>query len=146
MDREIELLIDRLQLEEHFEGGYYKSSLRSEQMTSNDKGEERNLYSVIYYMLTKDRPLSQNHILKSDEWWFWQGGGVLEMSISKDQDHINSEKILLGKDLENGQNLQGYIKKEHWQQTKLVEGDYAIVSCVVVPGFHIDDFRLGEDI
>lgn len=135
-------LIERLKLEKHFEGGYYSSTHRSKNIVKNNKSEERNMYSVIYYMLTKDRPISKNHKLKSDEWWFWHNGGVLEMVVRDDKGNI-IKKSRLG-DSENC-TFQSYIEKNYWQETRLIKGDYALVSCVVVPGFHINDFILEAD-
>jgi len=65
-----EYWIEKLQLIEHPEGGYYKETYRSDHTISNDLGAkysgERSFSTAIYYLLKSDQ-ISTFHKLQSDE-------------------------------------------------------------------------------
>ncbi|MDJ0687307.1 MAG: cupin domain-containing protein [Xenococcaceae cyanobacterium MO_188.B32] len=48
-------LIEQLSLVEHIEGGYFSETHRSQHIISSDReGNERNIFTSIYYLLTID--------------------------------------------------------------------------------------------
>jgi predicted cupin superfamily sugar epimerase len=51
MTKEIQELIDHLQLLPHIEGGYYKETYRSQETIQNDSGDNRSLSTLIYFLL-----------------------------------------------------------------------------------------------
>ena len=80
------------------------------------------------------------HRVASDEIWLWQGGDPIELMISRvPEDDVRT--ITLGRD-----QFQVVVPGGHWQSAKPVAGDhgYALVGCVVVPGFDFADFEMIE--
>lgn len=68
-----EYYIEKLQMEPHMEGGYFKECLLGEDKIS---GSDRNLWSSIYFLLCKDE-VSNLHRLESDEVWYFHDGAAL---------------------------------------------------------------------
>ncbi len=86
--------------------------------------------SVIYYLL-KQGEFSRWHQLKSNEVWTWHAGGRLEMTLGGTGDWPRAEKTqVIGPD-----SFVGVVPAMVWQTTRVVEGDFALVSCVVAPAF-----------
>ena len=103
------------------EGGWFAPVWRSE----DDKTA-----SVIYYLL-KAGERSRWHQLKSNEIWTWHAGGVLEMTLGGTGDWPGEKRAqTIGPD-----SLTGVVPAMEWQTTRVIEGDFALVSCVVAPAF-----------
>lgn len=133
-------IIQRLKLQPHPEGGFYKETYRCEQKTSTPEGE-RNVSTAIYYLLeNEDR--SHFHRIKSDELWFFHQGQPLEIiAILNDTIHT----ILLGNDLEKGEVPQAIIPANCWFASHVKdENGFALVSCTVAPGFDFLDFEMAK--
>ncbi len=71
-------LIEKLQLQPHPEGGYYRETFRSEQIVTTGEGNFRNVSTAIYYLLENENK-SHFHRIKSDESWFFHQGECLEI-------------------------------------------------------------------
>lgn len=140
-------IIEKLDMEEHYEGGYYKFIWKSSQIIPkdflpNDYQNHRKLASVIYYLL-KPNQTSCWHKLKSDEYWFWHYGGTLEMTLGgNDISPKEEKKIQIGSNLFQNEMFQAYVPAGTWQTTKPIGNEFVLVSCVVSPGFEIEDFLL----
>ncbi len=134
-------LIQELQLKEHPEGGYYRETFRSEQEIVMGEDCLRRTSTVIYYLL-KEKDKSHFHRLKSDEaWFFHQGTSLVVQVLSQGK----LETILLGNDLANGEVPQVVLPANVWFAAKVADGrNFALVSCVVAPGFEFKDFELAE--
>lgn len=136
MKAEINDLIERLKLNKHPEGGYYSELYRSE---ISIKELERDLMTSIYFLLT-DKEVSRFHRIKSDELWFFHQGDPLIIHTLGVNGH---EQFILGNDFPKGESpfhvIKGGTIFGSSLQTK--EG-YALVSCVVAPGFDFRDFEL----
>ncbi|MBI9066712.1 MAG: cupin domain-containing protein [Salinivirgaceae bacterium] len=78
-----EYWIEKLKLEAHPEGGYFKRTYCSniEMQVSENK---RYSASMIYYLLNKSDK-SHFHRLKSDEIWIYQKGSPIEIFIIDEQ-------------------------------------------------------------
>lgn len=137
-------LIEKLSLEPHIEGGYFSRTYRSNLTTSvpYDK-KPRCLCSSIYYMLTNDSPIGYLHRNKSDIIHYFQGGSPLTYILISPEGKLN--KILLGADLDYGQQLQLTIRSGFWKATELVTGEFGLVSEAVSPGFEYDDMELADE-
>jgi predicted cupin superfamily sugar epimerase len=74
----------------------------------------------------------------SDEIWLWQGGDPLDLLIADDRDG-EFETIRLGVD-----RFQAVVPGGAWQAARPASGahGYALVGCVVVPGFDFADFEM----
>jgi predicted cupin superfamily sugar epimerase len=73
-------IIDKLKLIRHPEGGFYKETYRSDHVIVNDKNEDRNFSTAIYYLLEMKTDLVF-HRIQSDELWFFHLGEPLEIIL-----------------------------------------------------------------
>lgn len=130
--------IEELQLEAHPEGGFYKETYRSEQGLV---GEERQLLTSIYFLLTSEN-VSKFHRIKSDELWYYHAGSPLIVHTLSEHGH---QQYHLGLDLSKGQQPFLWVPKNTiFGSTVLADGDFSLVSCAVAPGFDFRDFELFE--
>lgn len=132
--------IDKLKMEAHPEGGYFKEVSRSENKIKLENDRNRSLYSSIYFLLNDQSP-SHFHRLKEDELWFFHEGESLSVHvITEDGEYIEHR---LGLNLEAGEQPQVLVKGGTiFGSTVDHKGSYAFVSCVVAPGFDFKDFEL----
>lgn len=138
VEERIHFLVHSLELNPHPEGGFYKEMYRSIEKTKTPDGE-RNLCTVIYFLLTSEN-VSKFHQIKSDEHWFWHEGSTLSIHLLEKNEHrilklgaISSEKTF-PQHLVPANTIFGSTVDE--------KNSYALVSCVVAPGFDFEDFRL----
>lgn len=110
------------------EGGWFAPVWRS----ADDKTQ-----SVIYYLLKKGE-VSRWHQLKSNEVWTWHAGGTLEMTLGGTGDWPHAEKT----QTVGPGSFVGAVPAETWQTTRVAQGDFALVSCVVAPAFQDADCYL----
>jgi predicted cupin superfamily sugar epimerase len=134
-------IVERLGLQEHPEGGFYKETYRSNQTIETDKNVYRNISTAIYFLLENEN-ISLFHRIKSDELWFFHQGEALEIVFIK-EGVLNT--IILGNNLENGEVVQATIPANTWfaSRVKNLKG-YSFVSCTVAPGFDFADFELAK--
>ena len=134
-------IVERLGLQEHPEGGFYKETYRSNQTIKTDKNVYRNISTAIYFLLENENK-SLFHRIKSDELWFFHQGEALEIVYIK-EGVLNT--IILGNNLENGEVVQATIPANTWfaSRVKNLKG-YSFVSCTVAPGFDFADFELAK--
>ncbi len=130
--------IDKLGLQPHPEGGYYKETWRSELILPAEvlpQKAERSAGTSIYFLLETGQE-SAWHRVASAELWIHQLGDSLELSIDREA----TKTIRLGPDGE----MQAVVSPNEWQSAKLENGEagYALVCCVVVPGFDFEDFEM----
>ena len=131
-------LIDALGLLPHPEGGFYKETYRSELTL---EGQERNLLTSIYFLLTSEN-VSRFHRIKSDELWYFHAGSPLIVHTLSERGH---EQHHLGLDLSKGQQPFLWIPKDTiFGSTVLEKESFSLVSCAVAPGFDFRDFELFE--
>ncbi len=142
-----EEIIQRLDLEPHPEGGFYREIYRSDENLSdpalpNRYEGKRSLQTAIYYLLTSE-DTSKIHRLQSDEvFHFYQGDPVHMLLLHPDG---RSETTQLGNDIINGQRPQRIIPRGTWFGLYLEpDADYALMGTTVAPGFDFDDFELGN--
>jgi predicted cupin superfamily sugar epimerase len=101
----------------------------------------RRSWSAILFLLTPDG-FSALHRLASDEIWTFITGDPVESLRLRDG---IGEWVKLGLAPAAGTRVQDVVRAGTWQGTRLVpEGRWALVSCVVVPGFVWQDFELGD--
>lgn len=140
----MEQLIEKLGLQSHPEGGFFRETYRSseKQVPPDSLGIEadRNLSTAIYFMLTKGN-FSAFHRIKQDEvWHHYLGGTIVIHSISPEGEY---QKFSLGKDLEKGEKPQYVVPAGHWFASETLD-DYALAGCTVAPGFDFADFEMAE--
>jgi len=139
--------INKLGLEKHPEGGYFKEIYRSDEQHHQSAlperyGGHRNFGTAIYFLLDRD-DFSAFHRLNSDETWHLYEGGPLRIhAIDPDG---NYQQTKLGLDLEKGEQPFAIMPRGCWFAAELIDkSTYALVGCTVAPGFHFDDFELAE--
>ena len=140
MERTAHEWIDLLQLKAHIEGGYYKEVLKSNTQIKNEEDNARSLYTSIYFLLEEGNP-SHLHRLQSDEVWYFHAGNSLTVHLIEEDGRYHTMK--LGDNLAKGEQLQALVPKGTIFGSTVDEaGGYALVSCMVAPGFEYEDFEL----
>jgi len=132
--------IDKLGLQKHPEGGYFKETYRSEMQFDTDRGA-RSAASAIYYLLEKGQ-FSAFHRIKSDELWHFYAGGPLAIRVI-DQNTGKLDTITLGKDIGKNQEPQAVVRAGCWFAAE-PKGAYSLVGCTVSPGFDYADWEIGS--
>jgi predicted cupin superfamily sugar epimerase len=128
-------LIEELDLKPHPEGGFYKETYRSVDSLEG----ERSLMTSIYFLLTSEH-VSHFHRIKSDEHWYFHEGSSLTVHLLNDKGH---QELKLGSDLSTGESFYHLVPKNTiFGSTVDNQNGYALVSCVVAPGFDFRDFEL----
>ncbi len=140
---EIVQLIDKLQLQPHPEGGFYRETWRSDlclpqSILPAEYTGNRSAGTSILFLLPTGH-FSRWHRVRSAELWFHQAGDPLELVMTETLDGA-SQTIQLGRDCA----FQAVVPPNYWQRATPVPGaaGYALVACVVVPGFDFADFEL----
>ncbi len=139
--------IDTLQLIPHPEGGYYKEIYRSDGIISQPNlpmryNGGRSYSTAIYYLLEGDS-FSSLHRLVSDEQWFHIDGSALTIhSISPDGVYRTDR---IGKNIAAGELPHAVVPHGRWFGGTVDQPrSFALVGCVVAPGFDFDDFELAR--
>jgi predicted cupin superfamily sugar epimerase len=128
--------VKELNLQSHPEGGFYSENYRSEINTEDKRGV---LMTSIYFLLTSEH-VSHFHRIKNDELWFHHEGSPISIHTLENGVHIEH---ILGKT--HGTDCRPYqlIKGNTIFGSSVLEANsYALVSCVVSPGFDFKDFEL----
>ncbi len=136
-----EKIIQKLGLEPHPEGGFYRETYRSELVMPNSNREKRNVSTAIYFLLT-DTDISRFHRIKSDEIWFFHQGQPIELVAIIDGGLI---RFQLGNNIENNELPQVVIPANTWFAARIPSTiGYSLMSCTVAPGFDFHDFELAD--
>ncbi len=139
--------IEKLGLEAHPEGGYYRQTYKADLILAKESlppefAGERVASTAIYFLLEGEK-FSAFHRLRSDEvWHFYVGATVVVHVIEKDGRYA---EILLGSDPEQGEVLQAVVKAGCWFGSQVRDGrGFALVGCTVAPGFEFEDFEMAK--
>jgi len=158
-----EALVDRLGLEPHPEGGFFRETFRSALTVAGDRGE-RTLSTAVLFLVTAGRP-SRFHRLTAEELWLYQAGAPLELALLSDEEP-EGRSVQLGHPVDRAPAQRGrpvpgqaavavaepvphlLVPAGAWQAARVhpSEGmqDWTLVTCVVSPGFDFDDFEMGD--
>ncbi len=151
-----------LGLEPHPEGGAFRETYRCGESVATPRGE-RPASTAILFLVTSGS-MSRLHRLTSDELWVFQGGLTLELATISPAGE--ARRRLLGDPAEaaqpgadapaaargrTDQRPQALVTAGSWQGARLAGGPHlpaerawALVSCIVTPGFVYEDFELGR--
>lgn len=139
MIKDANYYINHLGLDQHPEGGFYKSSFTSSEEI-NAFGTKRSLFTNIYFLLGSE-DISHFHRLKSDEVWYYHAGSPLLVHVIDEEGNYHEMKV--GLDIENGEKPQVIVPKNSIFGSSVIEkGTYSLVGCMVSPGFDFEDFEL----
>ena len=128
----------------HPEGGFYKEiysseeNITSKELRVNFEGA-RILWTSIYFLL-RDGEVSNFHRLKSDEMWYYHSGSPLTIYMISPEGEFITEQ--LGLNIENGEKPQVLVPKDYMLGSAMNNKGYALVGCMVSPGFEFRDFEL----
>lgn len=142
-------LIDRLGLVPHIEGGWYRfvwgsSAVIQKKALPQGYPGPRKSASLIYFLL-KAGEESRWHWLRSAEIWAHHAGGTLEMVLGgSGPKPVECARQRCGPRLQAGESFTMVAPADFWQTTRVVHGSFALVSCVVSPGYHDEDFILSQ--
>ncbi len=129
-------LVRSLGLQPHPEGGFYRETFRSSVEVPAHGGTRRAVTSILFLLPTGAR--SRLHRVKSDEIWLHQRGDDVRLTVGE-------EEVQLGQG--GAATLQAVVPPGVWQAAECLPGEagYALVGCVVAPGFEFADFELSGD-
>lgn len=159
--------IEKLRLEPHPEGGYFRQTYKSElrifpeelpnaisEWRTQGFGGARAASTAICFLLESEN-FSAFHRLRSDEMWHFYSGSPVAVHVIDPRGEYRS--ILLGSDAEAGQVFQAVVRAGCWFGSEIAEHSqvsesrpgvgharYALVACTVAPGFEFEDFELAR--
>jgi hypothetical protein len=121
--------IDRLHLQPHPEGGFFRETYRAAS-------------TAIYFLLAGDQ-FSAFHRIRSDELWhFYAGSGLVVHVIEPGGSY---RQLLLGSNADQGEQFQAVVPAGCWFGSSLRQPEtYALVGCTVAPGFDFADFEMAN--
>ncbi|CAL9317343.1 hypothetical protein SUDANB25_05679 [Streptomyces sp. SudanB25_2051] len=126
---------ERLGLEAHPEGGYFRRIYTSPQVVATAHGP-RPTATSIHYLLTRDQPVGRLHRNRADILHFLLDGGPVEYVTLPPDGRLERTALRTG----DRQFLA--VPGGVWKASRLVGGaDHALVAEVVTPGFDYADHR-----
>src|SRR6202167_2459195 len=116
MTKDAKYWIEKLSLEPHPEGGYYRETYRADLGLTRDGlppefNGPRAVSTAIYFLLEREN-FSAFHRLRSDEVWHFYAGDPLIVHVIEPEGKYSS--ILLGRDPDAGQALQAVVPAGCW--------------------------------
>lgn len=145
MPDEIDLLVARLNLAPHPEGGFYRETYRAAEAIPNAglparfHGDRSHSTAIYYLLRAGDR--SKLHRIKSDEVWHFYAGDPLVIVAMAPNGQLT--ETILGHDFAAGQVPQHVVPAGHWFGAIPAKGStFALTGCTVAPGFDFADFEL----
>jgi uncharacterized protein len=136
-------LVEKLALQAHPEGGWYREIYRARGRVQAERGS-RTALTTIYYLLEQQQS-SRWHVVESDEVWHFYAGAPLELleydpsSGQPGRPMGQPVQHVLG-DVHQGNESVAVIPPGVWQAARS-RGEYSLVGCTVGPGFEFEDFR-----
>ena len=128
-----EAMIAALGLAPHPEGGWYRETWRAEA----GEGERAGGTAILFLLEAGQR--SHWHRVDAAELWLWHAGSPLAVLVEQENGAV--QEYALGGDVADGYQPQCLVPASRWQSTEARAG-WALVSCVVVPGFEFSGFEL----
>ncbi len=139
--------IEKLGLERHPEGGYYRETYRSEGIIPEsalpDDRKGPRCFSTAIYFLLEGHDFSAFHRIRSDEIWHFHAGSTLLIHVIDPQGTYHL--IKLGCNPEDGETFQAVVSAGCWFGAEPAdERSFGLVGCTVAPGFDYRDFEMAE--
>lgn len=145
--KQLSPLVQTLDLKQHVEGGWYREIWKAgfeipQEVLGAPYSGPRFAASSIYFLLHPDE-FSDWHTVYSDELWLWHSGSPLLLTLGGEKEAPKTRKeIIVGPDVLAGHQPQALVPANEWQTARPLGDEPVLVSCVVAPGFHYDDFKL----
>ena len=130
-------LIQKLGLGPHPEGGYYRETWRSPHEVKPEGYPAPRAAGTAILFLLPSGDKSRPHRVRSDELWLFHRGDPVRLTLTS----LGGAREVKTLGLEQPQVVVpgGYVQEAEPSEDS--QG-YALVSCVVVPGFDFEDFEL----
>jgi len=132
--------VEKLNLSEHPEGGYFRETYRSKQAIDcsaiNDgfKGYRdgyRDCCTAIYFLLKADQ-VSKFHRIKSDEIWHFYAGDPLTLAVLN---HADCHEFMLSSNIEDKQFFSLCVPAGLWfgafHQKEHINAGYSLLACTL---------------
>lgn len=139
--------IDRLNLDEHPEGGYYRETYRARESIPETAlpprfDGERHVAALIYFLLPSDS-FSAFHRIQQDEiWHFYAGDPVVLHQINQEGMYRSRT---LSRHVADGHALHTVVPAGTWfGATVSTEEGFTLVGCTTAPAFDFADFELAD--
>jgi predicted cupin superfamily sugar epimerase len=142
MQEPYQALVDRLKLEPHPEGGFYRETYRcSEVVNGAHAYGGRSASTAILFLLPLGH-VSALHRIKSDELWhFYAGSPLRVVELTADGTRIDHR---LGGVLD-GHVCQAVVRAGSWFGAFVdASSGWSLVGCTVAPGFEFADLEMAE--
>lgn len=139
--------IERLGLQRHPEGGYYRESYRSGESVavtalSDRYAGSRNYATAIYYLLEGD-DFSAFHRLLTDEIWHYYGGCGAKLHLLNPAGTYTL--LRLGANLSESEHPQVTVPAGTWFAAEpSARQAFILAGCTLSPGFDFADFEMGD--
>jgi predicted cupin superfamily sugar epimerase len=146
----VQFLIDRLGLQPHPEGGYYREVFRSGEQIQRGDGAARSALTTIFFLLPQGAVSRWHRVRGADEVWHHYEGGPLELRVLP-HGQPEVQRWLLGPVSASATEADGAVlpvrtvPADAWQAARCL-GDYVLVGCTVGPGFDFADFTLASEL
>lgn len=127
-------IVESLKLAPHPEGGWYRETFRA---PATDGG--RSAVTAIHFLLEAGQQ-SHWHRVDADEIWCWHAGGVIDLGVAPGAGGAPVWRRL-GGDVLGGHAPQTVVPAGDWQAARAATS-WALVSCVVAPGFDFAGFEM----
>ncbi|MFZ5703765.1 MAG: cupin domain-containing protein [Pseudomonadota bacterium] len=134
-DDEARRIVEALELAPHPEGGWYRETWRE----GGGDAPARGHATAIYFLLEAGQR-SHWHRVDAAELWMFHAGHALDLLIAPDAAGP-TETLRIGPDIAAGERPQGIVPKGAWQAARASRG-WALVGCIVAPGFDFAGFEL----
>jgi predicted cupin superfamily sugar epimerase len=128
-----EEIVERLGLNPHPEGGFYRETLRDRPADGS-----RGASTAIYYLLRDGDVSAWHRVTDAVEVWHHYAGAPLELSLSEGR---GQTLIRLGSDLGGGEEPQAIVPAGVWQSARPI-GGWVLVGCTVAPAFEFASFEM----
>ena len=130
-------LIEALALAPHPEGGWYHETWRAEAAA----GERASATAILF--LLEEGQRSHWHKVDAAELWLFHAGSAIRLETAAEESGpVRGTR--LGDDVLAGETPQFVIPPGQWQAATADRG-WALVSCIVSPGFEFAGFTLAAE-
>lgn len=140
----VEQLIERYQLQQHPEGGWFREVHRSALQVHRADGQVRSALTQILFLLEAPAVSRWHQVRQADETWLFISGDPLELlclPVGNDTPVITRLGFSL---IDLGLEPLAVVPAGCWQAARCL-GAWSLVSCAVGPGFSFSDFSLLAD-
>lgn len=140
-----EYWIEKLKLQAHPEGGFFRETYRSAQIINKEslpdayKGSRASATSI--YFLLRSGEVSVFHRIASDEMWYFHAGNPVQIHFITTRGELKSE--ILGNAISEKQQVQVLIPGGTIFGAEVVgQSGFSLMGCMVTPGFDFQDFEM----